>query len=359
MNTRKQICRFLGIFSSLVMIVSMFLPFFNDTNLWETLNQSFDVYIRYAVLSFSALSLFVYLLNKKVEFSYISCGSILFFIFMRTLTLMELGYFDFVQIGYYCLLASTLLTILITFIYNIKSKYEKDELVMEIKDTQVYQPSMMMPKQETIQPQSLVPNIIQPQITNPVNQIMQQAYVQQQPQPNYNVSAVQGQTLVNMENQQSFSPAAPVQPVIQTPQIAPVPQVVQNSQNYSLESQQPVLADMQPMSQVVVPVMQTMNSVSASPLEPPINPTIEQPIFDEVNNIPTMQPMQSMQLLNREEPEKQNLNPVVSTFMNLSEPSTPTVQPNQVPLEPIPQIQNNNANNGANNSLDIFNQPMR
>ena len=351
MNTRKQVCRFLGIFSSLVMIVSMFIPFFNDTNLWDTLNQSFDVYIRYAVLSFSALSLFVYLLNKKVEFAYISSGSILFFIFMRTLTLMELGYFDFVQIGYYCLLASTLLTILITFVYNIKSKYEKDELVMDIKDTQVYQPSMMSQPQQIIQQPVLEPNVVQNQFANSINNSLQPTnFVEPQIENNYSNMNMTVQPV--MPNSQVTTPVLPVE-------VMPMAQLEQpqNIQNYNFTNPEVPIISGTSNTQVAAPEIPNINSTSTSTIDiPPINTQVNEPMFGNINGIPTMQPMQSMQLLNREEPKDENVNPVVSTFMNASQPNNPSIEKAQAPLEAMPQAQNNN---NQNNSLDIFNQPMR
>ena len=120
----KLIFRTLGALASALIIVSVFIPFINTSgqSLWEAYKISNTLYLPIMIISFGGVGLFFFSINVKTEFAYSTSGAIIFFIVSQTITFINKNQIGTLGVGYYCLATGAVLTALMAFICNIKSK---------------------------------------------------------------------------------------------------------------------------------------------------------------------------------------------------------------------------------------------
>ena len=132
----KLIFRILGALASALIIVSVFVPFVSVTgyspSLWETYELTNSLYLPIMIIVFGAIGVIFFALNIKTEFAYMSVGAIFFFAIMQTIDILDQGVFNTLSVGYYFLVIGALLTGIMAFLTNLKSK-KKVEVVEEVK----------------------------------------------------------------------------------------------------------------------------------------------------------------------------------------------------------------------------------
>ena len=330
----KIIFRILGALASALIITSVFVPYVSVVghtySLWNSYSDINSLYLPIMIIVFGAIGVIFFSLNFKTEFAYTSTGAITFFLIMQTIEILDQGAFNSLSLGYYLLAIGAVLTGVMAFLCNLKTKIKEKE---NIQNNEVQAPSMLdqidklyneQPNSqiEPIQPINIEPIPVAPVIEPSSIQPIQETVVQTQntleqtqvnsfqPQQINNINDSLGQTQIV----QTINPVVqefnqPVNPVMQEFAVNNIEQpkiVVDNSQN--IQPMEPIMQN---------PVIQdlTLNNV-------------QQPNF-KVNNVSNIEPFVS--------------NPVVQEFSNFS-------TPNQI----IPTI-NNNSNN---NEVDIFGQPV-
>ena len=123
---KKLIFRILGALASALIIVAVFVPFVSVTgysiSIWETFKITNALYLPIMIILFGIIGVVFFSLNIKTEFAYMSTGAIIFFIVMQTIDIMNQGVFNTLSIGYYLLVLGAILTGLMAFLTNLKSK---------------------------------------------------------------------------------------------------------------------------------------------------------------------------------------------------------------------------------------------
>lgn len=356
----KLIFRIIGALASALIIVSVFIPFISvtgySTSLWESYKIINSLYLPIMIIVFGAIGVLFFALNIKTEFAYMSTGAIIFFLVMQTIDVLNQGLFNTLSIGYYLLALGAILTGIMAFLTNLKTKVkeEKVEVVDSINET-----SMLDQIDKLYNDQPTVQNEISP--IQPVDNVVEPIPIQP------------------LEQIQPISPMSPIPEVQQVvPDVSSIP--VQPTQEVIPEPTQSV--EIQPsLSQVtpVVPVQETQV------VEQPINPVAEPVVapqpkvqIQQVNPViqeftqPTVNPVV------QEFTQQTSPNPVVQDFSIHQENVQPTIQNESVeeiqPLSvPLSNINNSEANNPVvqeftnpgstvsqtqnTNSLDIFGQP--
>ena len=98
----------------LILILSVFLPyityFSTSVSLWKTEDPS-----RYIYILLGVFVIILYLINKKTEMAYLAVG---YGIFTAISTILSIGSFDGLSIGFYLTLLSSFTIGVITFLYK-------------------------------------------------------------------------------------------------------------------------------------------------------------------------------------------------------------------------------------------------
>ena len=106
----------------LLIIISVFLPYVtyysNSASLWNIEDSSRFIYILLGLLV-----IFVYLINKKTELSYLTVG---YGLFTTISNIISIEGFEGLSIGFYLILLSSLTIGILTFLYN---EEEADALI--------------------------------------------------------------------------------------------------------------------------------------------------------------------------------------------------------------------------------------
>ena len=302
----KLIFRILGALASALIIVSVFVPFISVTgyspSLWGTYEATNALYLPIMIIVFGAIGVIFFALNVKTEFAYMSVGAIAFFVTMQTIDILDQGVFSTLSIGYYFLVIGTLLTGLMAFLTNLKSK-KKVQIVEEIKKEET---SMLDQIDKLYNEQTTNEDEISP--IQPIDNIVQPLPVQPL---------------------ESATPIQPVEQVIEekTIEVAPVNPIFQE-------------ATIQPSEVIQEPIVE---QVQAENKEQPVNPVLQEfnvPMVEEiqVQEIPAVeqQPVE-------ETPVSQQVNPVLQEF---SVPSVPTLEANPIVEQSV------------NSTLQEFAQPI-
>ena len=292
----KLIFRIIGALASALIIVSVFIPFISvtgySTSLWESYGVIKSLYLPIMIIVFGAIGVLFFALNIKTEFAYMSTGAITFFLVMQTIDVLNQGLFNTLSIGYYLLALGAILTGIMSFLTNLKTKVK--EAKVEVADS-INEPSMLDQIDKLYNDQPTVQNEISP--IQPVDNIVEPIPIQP------------------LEQIQPISPMSPVPEVQQV-----VPDVS------SIPVQEPI--------QEVMPV-QTQNieaQPSFSPSTPvvPVQaaPVVEQPINPVAEPVVALQP----------ELQIQQVNPVVQEFTQPAAPN-PIVQEFTQPATSNPVVQ--------------------
>ena len=344
----KLIFRIIGALASALIIVSVFIPFISvtgySTSLWESYKIINSLYLPIMIIVFGAIGVLFFALNIKTEFAYMSTGAIIFFLVMQTIDVLNQGLFNTLSIGYYLLALGAILTGIMAFLTNLKTKVkeEKVEVVDSINET-----SMLDQIDKLYNDQPTVQNEISP--IQPVDNV---------------VEPIPIQPLEQIQPISLMSPIPEVQQVV--PDVSSIP--VQPTQEVIPEPTQSV--EIQPSLSQVTPVVSVQET---QVVEQPINPVAEPVVAPQ----PKVQ-IQQVNPVVQEFTQQTSPNPVVQDFSIHQENVQPTIQNESVeeiqPLSvPLSNINNSEANNPVvqeftnpgstvsqtqnTNSLDIFGQP--
>ena len=111
---RDNVFNIIAIAAALLMILSVFLPYVThystSLSLWKMEDPS-----RYIYLFLGVMVIVFYLVNMKTELSYLAVG---FSLFTSVSKIIAIGGFNGLSIGFYLILASSIIILLITFLYN-------------------------------------------------------------------------------------------------------------------------------------------------------------------------------------------------------------------------------------------------
>ena len=283
----KLMFRILGALASALIVVSVFIPFVSvtgySTSIWDSNEITNSLYLPIMIIAFGAIGILFFSLNIKTEFAYMSTGAITFFIVMQTIDILDQGLFNTLGIGYYLLILGTLLTGLMAFLTNLKSKKKIQETSPVLINNQ---PTMLdqidklyndqaIPKNE-ISPIQPITTVIEPIPVQPIDSIQSipiEPIVEAQV-PNVTIEQ-------SVEQVPNVVPAQPI-PVVEPQSVVPV----------------------QPIIQQVNPVVQEFSNTV------PTNPVVQEFSMSQVNSHQVVQPeVQSV---------IPQLNPVLNDFKNPS-----------------------------------------
>ncbi len=399
----KFMYRIIGAISSLMILVSIFVPFFSyygrTQSIWEGYSGNF-IFLPILMIVFGVIGLVVFLLNKKIELAYATSGAMIFYSAMRTIEIMNLGLFSSVGIGYYCLIIGSLLTLIMTFLCNINSKEKVDNTAISQKNMINAQTensseipafssqtdlmsendiSGVMP--EVLDQSNLSLNYNQP-IIDPISNVVPQGSVmpeipdQSNLTPNYNQPIID--PISNVVPQEPVMPEIPDQsnltPNYNQPIVDPISNVV---------PQEPVMPEIPDQSNLTPnynqPIIDPIsNVVPQGPVMPEIpdqsnlTPDYNQPIIDPISNVVPQGPVMP------EIPDQSNLTPnynqpIIDPVSNVV-PQESTTIPSMNTTELLfdnqsmesPNFTNDfngtysfpPSNNMQNNETDIFGQPI-
>ena len=122
----KNSLRFLGVLGSLLIIIGVFLPFIKTTefsiSLWKTFIENKQIYLPIIIIIFGLIPMILYFMNKNMEYSYVSVGTLLFFMIVEILgTVFKLGFGAF-TLGFYSILVGIILIFVTTTFLTKKEK---------------------------------------------------------------------------------------------------------------------------------------------------------------------------------------------------------------------------------------------
>ena len=125
---KKNIIKILGILSGLLIVLGVFFPFIKtgeiSTSLWNIFLNNKQIYLSIIIIVFGLIPIVLYFIDKNIEYSYASSGSLLFFIAVEIYgTVSKLG-FQTLNLGFYLILFGVLLNIIVTTISVKKEKLE-------------------------------------------------------------------------------------------------------------------------------------------------------------------------------------------------------------------------------------------
>lgn len=123
---KNMIFKILGIVGGLLIVISLFLPYVSVTgfsqSLWKTYMENKQIYLAIIIMVFGVLPIVLYLINRKIEFSFMSVGAIGFFVIIQLIDALSGEAFDSLSFGFYSLLIGTILIAVSTFVLDRNSK---------------------------------------------------------------------------------------------------------------------------------------------------------------------------------------------------------------------------------------------
>lgn len=300
----RLVFRILGALSSALIVVSVFVPYVKVLNTTQSLWQEYfikgSLYLPIMIIVFGAIGILLFSINIKTELVYSSVGALIFFLVMQTLTVINQNSFKNLSIGYYFLIAGTLITGIMAFIctMKVKVKEEKQEEILE---------NSILTQIDKLYDNSTIPNdelenngldgIIQPiqvqDTSNIVNNVQPINQIESNVQP-LNVES----NILEMANEEQ-QPVVNSQSIIE--EIKQEEPVLEISQPNLSVPQAPISIDNQPITQ---PQLQEN-------IQPAVNPVTAQ--FDT----PQQPVVESQPVIQNPQPEinkVENFNPVISQF---------------------------------------------
>lgn len=403
----KLIFRILGALASALIIVSVFIPFVSVTgysqSLWQAHSSVGTIYLPIMIIVFGAIGVIFFSINIKTELAYTSSGALLFFLIMQTIPIIDQGTFGTLSVGYYCLVIGTVLTGIMAFLCNLKTKQkvvtkQEEEVVKEV--SMIDQIDKLYNDQSVNTPNvdnNILDNIIQPlPVQENINTLPIENNI-----PTINQNEINNQIQpVNINNNNNFETPVSLDNLNNNVQSEPInvinEEVVENNQPIATsveENPQPIV-EQQSMEPVAInsnPVIQEFNQpvVEQAPQQNPViaefeTPNVEAPVISEVNPV-TQQvnpaiadfgtPSVDVPATAEENPVIQQVNPVIAEFeqstqnqsmfqisqQNIEPPKSE--EPNQEipvvqPLQPLDGSSNVNImsaqTNNNDSNLDIF-----
>lgn len=323
----KLFMRVLGAISSALIIVSVFVPFSTivDTGLFGLYDNLDMIYVPITIIVFGAIGVLAFSINIKTEFAYTTVGAISFFLIMQTMEVLNngIGLSKF-SLGYYFLLIGDLLTLIFTFLSNLKRKKSVSPVIIEDNSSIPVSNQNIYSNQGVNQvPQT--PNINNMQQTQGLNM----AINNQMQVPNLGINAqIQPQQPIN----QNINPINLDQTsVLNSNLISPNGNIKQINETQPQVSTEPI-NNANPISLEPIPEL-NVNLTSLNSNIPPIAPVIKPQ--NETVDMPKMNPVLAEFTNNNIQQESQSTN----TFLNNQVNQTNT---------------NNQSNSTTPSSLDIF-----
>lgn len=325
----KLFMRVLGAISSALIIVSVFVPFSTivDTGLFELYDNLDMIYVPITIIVFGAIGVLAFSINIKTEFAYTTVGAISFFLIMQTMEVLNngIGLSKF-SLGYYFLLIGDLLTLIFTFLSNLKRKKSVSPVIIEDN--------------------SSIPVSIQNIYSNlqGVNQVPQTPNINNMQQPQGLNMAVNNQMQVpNLGINNQIQPQVPIQPINQNINPISLDQTpglnsnLTNTKQINQVSQEPINnLNPNPIGLEPIPEL-NVNLTSLNSNIPPIAPVIQPQ--NETVDMPKMNPVLAEFTNNNIQQVQNNKSTSTNTFLNNQVNQTNT---------------NNQSNSTAPSSLDIF-----
>lgn len=366
---KKIIFRIFGALASAMIIVSVFVPFVsvngNSASLWESFSITNSLYLPIMIIIFGVIGVIFFSLNVKTEFAYMSTGAISFFVVMRTIDIINQGAFNKLSYGYYFLAIGAILTGIMAFLTNLKTKVREEKT---ISVQQNGEPSMLdqidklYNNQEINQNQlssiQVVNNNIDPLPIQPVENLeLNQQLIKSKEEPIQDFSQVTIPMREPLNQEESLS----VKPVLQefskmdenqlssvqsiNNKVDPLPiQPIENIELNHLQAFSETKGyQAQEISQTSVPKPESLkqeNSVQANPVVSQFTQSYEQRPINQYTNLQqspiieqsVIRPVQPLENTTQEVTH----NPVVQEFNN--------------------SVNTENAQNNDSNALDIFEQ---
>jgi len=376
----KLIFRILGALASALIIVSVFIPFVSVTgysqSLWQAHSSVGTIYLPIMIIVFGAIGVIFFSINIKTELAYTSSGALLFFLIMQTIPIVDQGTFGTLSVGYYCLVIGTILTGIMAFLCNLKTKQkvvtkQEEEVVKEV--SMIDQIDKLYNDQNVNTPNvdnNILDNIIQPlPVQENINTLPVENNI-----PTINTTEINDQIQpVTINNNNNFETPVSLENLNNNVQSEPTnvvdEEVVENNQPIAAsveENIQPVV-EQQSMEPVAInsnPVIQEFNQPVVEQV-PQQNPVIAE---FETHNVETP-------VISEENPVTQQVNPVIAEFeqstqshsmfqISQQDVESPKVEetnqeiPVVQPLQPLDGSSNVNIisaqTNNNDSNLDIF-----
>lgn len=356
---KKIIFRILGALSSALIITAVFVPFVSVTgfsqSLWQAHEATGTLYLPIMIIAFGAIGVIFFAINIKTELAYTSSGALVFFLITQTIPIIDQGTFKSLSVGYYFLAVGAVLTGLMAFLCNLKTRKKEVDITAKEEPKEISVINQLDKLYDNQAPantqnQNTIDNVIQPL---PV-----------QPELNNNVNQISTQNDISVPNQNVAVANVNTPPVVvEQPQVSQQPIQSQELATDLQNTQQPLNSNANP----VVSEFSTQNTTPSNPVvsefETP-NPVPSNPVVSEFSNTAETQ----VPATTLEPVAPTTANPVVSEFtMPSAQPQvsvpSPTVEVQQEPglTEPIQQensipkvdVMADQTNNSGSN-LDIF-----
>ena len=223
--------RILGALASALIIVSVFVPFVSVTghssSLWQSSEITKSLYLPITLICFGVIGVVFFALNIKTEFAYMSTGAITFFLIVQTIEVLNQGIelFKTLGVGYYFLVIGAILTGIMAFLLNLKSKEVQKSLTNQ--ETEVASTTSILSQidklydntldsQNNVAPIQAVDPIVQPLSAQPEMQPIQPIAAQPEVQPIQPIATqpeVQPIQPIATQPEQIIEPISPVDPI--------------------------------------------------------------------------------------------------------------------------------------------------
>ena len=363
----KLIFRILGALSSALIIVSVFVPFVKVTgysqSLWQTNVNT--LYLPIIIIVFGAIGVLLFATNLKTELAYSTTGALLFFLITQSIPIINQGTFSTLNVGYYFLVAGTLLTGVMTFLNGLKPKQKvieevkveetkEDSMINQIdrlyenqavqnNDTEINQVEMIQPLQ-LIQPlESVVQN------NNSLNMTLEEETESEnlndllQP-TNQITSHEESKEEITPIVEETFEQPTIIEEKHEAPQLSANPVVSEfeaPKQEEAVPPSNPVVSEFEvPMQETSTPVSNPVVSEFEAPKPEasvqPANPVTSEFAMPQVNEVNNNQPQPTISnnvVTEVSQPLVQSANPVTSEFEAPSQFSFGAPQSVEAPVE--------------------------
>lgn len=121
---KNEICRYIGVLAAIAMISSIFIPFATNEvgsfSLFSAYRKT-DLYLPIMLIAFAAINFIVFAIDFKTEFAYMSVGANIFFLAIQIVSYKDR--LNELSIGFYLLAISVVITWIMAFLTNLKSRY--------------------------------------------------------------------------------------------------------------------------------------------------------------------------------------------------------------------------------------------
>lgn len=357
----KLVFRILGALSSALIVASVFIPFVSVTgysqSLWQTYEAINTLYLPIMIIVFGVIGVLSFAINIKTELAYTSSGALIFFLITQTIPVIEQNLLSTLSVGYYCLATGTILTGIMAFICNLRTKKKdivkaseqeplNDQMSVINKIDKLYDDQPVVRDDSNIE----INSNIEPTIMNKLEpiQIIEPTMPIVDDVPNEPVQEV---TL----DQNNITPVNEIvsneisnEVAIETNKIESV-----TEPEFNMQSVNPAVAEFTSQSTPVMEQVEQPTNLVTAQFEQPVNPVTAQfeqptnPVTQQFNNQINQVPVEPVN-------EVQFTNPVEPVELQQTELQSMNGEMIQQPSnEPKIDVMADSTNNNGSN-LDIF-----